>query len=130
MGGMPRLVWLLDDTGLPQVFAPIEELFPVDDRALEIACGRGETAVWLAKRGMDVHGVDVSPVAIDLAGELALRSGVADRCKFEVWDLDDWAATGAADDPGGLSHVSRATTRPGDDRTTARQGSARGRQPE
>ena len=21
--------------------------------------------------------------------ELALRSGVADRCKFEVWDLDD-----------------------------------------
>ena len=73
----------------PYVFVPIERLFPAEGRALEIACGRGETAVWLATRGMDLHGVDVSPVAIDLASELALRSGVADRCKFEVWDLDD-----------------------------------------
>ncbi len=38
---------------------------------------------------MEVLGVDVSPVALDLASELALRSGVADRCQFEVWDLDD-----------------------------------------
>ena len=70
-------------------FAPIEHLFPVQGRALEIACGRGETAVWLAYRGLDVHAVDISPVAIDLAGELALRSGVSDHLWFEVWDLDD-----------------------------------------
>ena len=76
------------DPGPPRVFAPIEDLFPVDGRALEIACGRGEVSVWLASRGMDVFAVDVSPVGIDLARELALRSETADRCRFEVWDLD------------------------------------------
>ena len=77
------------EPALPQVFASIEHLFPVEGSALEIACGRGELSVWLALRGMEVLGVDVSPVAIEFAEELALRSGVADRCKFEVWDLDD-----------------------------------------
>ena len=38
---------------------------------------------------MEVWGVDVSPVAIDLAHRLAELSGVADRCRFEVVDLDD-----------------------------------------
>jgi len=38
---------------------------------------------------MSVLGVDVSPVARDLARQLASRSGVADRCRFEVWDLDE-----------------------------------------
>ena len=70
-------------------FASIEHLFPVGGRALEVACGRGKTAVWLAARGMYVLGVDVSPVALDLAGQLAVRNGVADRCRFEVWDLDE-----------------------------------------
>ena len=73
---------------LPEVFASIEHLFPVEGSALEIASGCGELSVWLALRGMDVHGVDVSPVAIEFAQGLALRSGVADRCRFQVWDLD------------------------------------------
>jgi SAM-dependent methyltransferase len=37
---------------------------------------------------MEIHGVDVSPVAIDLARRLAVDSGVADRCRFDVVDLD------------------------------------------
>lgn len=45
--------------------------------------------MWLARRGMDVWAVDVSPVAIDLARELTSLSGVADRCRFDVVDLDD-----------------------------------------
>jgi len=76
------------DPGPPSVFASIEDLFPVEGSALEIACGRGELSIWLALRGMDVQGVDVSPVAIEFARELAQRSGVADQCQFEVWDLD------------------------------------------
>jgi SAM-dependent methyltransferase len=74
---------------LPEAFATVEHLFPVEGQALEIASGRGEMSVWVALRGMNVLGVDVSPVAVDLAHELALRSGVADRCRFVVWDLDD-----------------------------------------
>ena len=74
---------------LPEAFALAEHMFPLKGRALEIACGRGELSVWLADRGMNVLGVDVSPVALDLARQLASRSGVADRCRFEVWDLDE-----------------------------------------
>lgn len=75
--------------GLPEVFAPFEDLFPTRGAALEVACGRGTMAVWLAERGMDVFAVDGSPIAIDLARRLAVDSGVADRCQFDVVDLDD-----------------------------------------
>jgi SAM-dependent methyltransferase len=62
---------------------------PTTGYALELACGRGRGAVWLAKRGMDYWGVDVSPVAVELARELSRRSGVGDRCRFDVFDLDN-----------------------------------------
>jgi 2-polyprenyl-3-methyl-5-hydroxy-6-metoxy-1,4-benzoquinol methylase len=77
------------DPGPPSVFASIEDLFPVEGSALEIASGRGELSIWLALRGMEVQGVDISPVAIEFARELAQRSGVADQCRFDVWDLDE-----------------------------------------
>ncbi len=35
------------------------------------------------------HAVDVSPIAIDLARELAVAQGLDDRCRFDVIDLDD-----------------------------------------
>jgi SAM-dependent methyltransferase len=72
----------------PPLFAPFEDLFPTRGLALELACGRGQCAVWLARRGMEVYGIDVSPVAIELARDLAARSGVADRCRFDAVDLD------------------------------------------
>ena len=55
---------------------------------VDLACGRGTAAVWLARRGLSVHGVDVSPVAVRLARDLAERCGVGDRCRFDVLDLD------------------------------------------
>ena len=64
-------------------------MFPTSGQALEIACGRGQAAVWLALRGMNVQALDVSPVAIDLARRLADDHGVAQRVRFEVWDLDE-----------------------------------------
>ncbi|MEZ0365048.1 cyclopropane-fatty-acyl-phospholipid synthase family protein [Mycobacterium sp. pUA109] len=74
--------------GPPPVFLPHQHLFPTAGHALELACGQGLAAVWLARRGLDVVGVDVSPVAIDQARKLARRSGVGDRCRLEVVDLD------------------------------------------
>jgi SAM-dependent methyltransferase len=64
------------------------DVFPTAGSALELACGQGDGAVWLAGRGMEVWGVDVSPVAIGQAQELARRSGVSARCRFDVVDLD------------------------------------------
>lgn len=45
-------------------------------RALDLACGEGRNAVWLAERGWRVTGVDFSDVAIAKAVELAASRGV------------------------------------------------------
>lgn len=71
------------------MFEPYEDLFPTAGRALELACGRGRGAVWLAGRGLDYRGFDISPAAVALARELAERCGVGARCRFDVVDLDD-----------------------------------------
>lgn len=47
---------------------------------------------------MTYLGVDVSPVAIELACDLTLRSGYADRCQFDVFDLDLGLPPGGAVD--------------------------------
>lgn len=73
---------------LPQVFSGHADLFPVAGSALEVACGTGRAAVWLARRGLQVWGLDVSAVAITRARESAVRHGVAERCRFDVADLD------------------------------------------
>lgn len=75
--------------GLPTVFLAHRDEFPVTGYALDVACGQGTGAVWLAQRGLRVCGFDVSPVAVEQARERAARSGVGDRCRFEVVDLDD-----------------------------------------
>ncbi|WP_167106308.1 methyltransferase domain-containing protein [Mycobacterium sp. DL592] len=74
--------------GPPGLFAAYESAFPVAGHALDLACGQGEVSVWLAVRGLHVLGVDVSPVAIAAARELAVRNAVDGRCRFEVLDLD------------------------------------------
>jgi len=78
----------------PRILAPHADTFPTRGRALDIACGQGLGAVWLARRGLDVLGLDISPVAISHARDLAERSGVGDRCRFEVADLDDGLPAG------------------------------------
>lgn len=72
----------------PAAFALVAHLFPSVGTALDVACGRGGATVWLAERGMEVLGLDVSPIAVDRARELARIEGVADRCRIEVHDLD------------------------------------------
>ena len=54
--------------------AEVEGLPP--GRALDLACGEGQNAVWLATRGWTVTGVDYSEVAIAKARERAERDGV------------------------------------------------------
>ncbi|CAA0119710.1 Tellurite methyltransferase [Mycolicibacterium vanbaalenii] len=88
----------VDDVALPAVFQPFAQEFPTAGRALDLACGGGGAAVWLAQRGMDVWAVDVSPVAIAQARELAEQCGVAAHCHFEVCDLDHGLPSGLSAD--------------------------------
>jgi 2-polyprenyl-3-methyl-5-hydroxy-6-metoxy-1,4-benzoquinol methylase len=46
-------------------------------RALDLACGEGRNAVWLAEQGWQVTGVDFSCVALEKARRLAEKRGVA-----------------------------------------------------
>jgi SAM-dependent methyltransferase len=46
-------------------------------RALDLACGEGRNAFWLAERGWHVTGVDFSQVAIEKARSHASDNGVA-----------------------------------------------------
>ena len=85
-GKGPALVGAVEPPG---AFAAYAERFPTAGRALDLACGPGPGTVWLARRGLNVWGLDVSPVAIAQARDLAERSGVADRCQFDVVDLDE-----------------------------------------
>lgn len=82
--GLPAI----DAVGPAAVFLPYLDVFPTAGNALDVACGQGTGAVWLANRGLSVWGVDVSEVAVEQARDLAFRHGVADRCRFDVVDLD------------------------------------------
>lgn len=64
-------------------------------KTIDLGCGAGHYAIYLASKGFDVTGVDISPSAIGLARENAKKRGVV--CNFLVADvlegLSDLAAT-------------------------------------
>ena len=57
-------------------------------RALDLACGEGRNAVWLAEQGWRVTGVDFSDVALAKAAELAASRGV--EVEWVVADVLDY----------------------------------------
>jgi SAM-dependent methyltransferase len=84
----------IDEVAPPSVLADYAEVFPTIGHALDLACGQGLGSVWLARRGLRVLGLDISPVAISRARDLARRAGVDARCRFDVVDLDDGLPAG------------------------------------
>jgi len=61
-------------------------------RALELGCGTGTNAVWLAEQGFDVTAVDVAPRAIEMAqARAAMMAGVTPPrfVPADVTKLDD-----------------------------------------
>ena len=71
---------LIEDDGGPE---------SLGGRALDIACGLGHNAIWLAGQGWRTTAVDISAVGL----RRARRAAAAGRVRVE-WieaDLDDWA---------------------------------------
>ena len=60
--------------------------------ALDLGCGQGRNALWLAERGFVVTGLDLSPVAIDQARARASELGL--DATFESVDLLSWEPDG------------------------------------
>jgi SAM-dependent methyltransferase len=62
-----ELVWSAEPNRF--LVAEVEGLAP--GRALDLACGEGRNAIWLAEQGWTVTGVDFSAVGLDKARRLA-----------------------------------------------------------
>ncbi|MGF9663390.1 class I SAM-dependent methyltransferase [Arthrobacter crystallopoietes] len=58
--------------------------------AVDLGCGEGADAIWLAARGWQVTGVDVSEVALARAVRHAEAEGVVGRIEWQRLDLAEW----------------------------------------
>jgi len=74
--------------------AEVEDLPP--GRALDVACGAGRNAVWLASRGWTVTGVDFSDVALENARALAVSRRV--DVEWVRADVREWQPPAGAFD--------------------------------
>lgn len=69
----------------PEVIRAVERgWFSPPGKVLELGCGIGRDSAWLASRGFDVLGVDLSRVAVDKACQ---QFGDFDRLKFLAADV-------------------------------------------
>ncbi|HLY83053.1 MAG TPA: class I SAM-dependent methyltransferase [Acidimicrobiales bacterium] len=79
-----ELLWRAE----PNRFLVTEAAGLTPGRALDVACGEGRNAVWLAAQGWEVTGVDFSPVALAKAERLAAEQEVA--VEWVNADVLDW----------------------------------------
>src|SRR5262249_51359976 len=75
------------DTGQPssELRRVLPEISLRPCRALELGCGSGTNAVWLAQQGFDVTAIDLSPLAVERARRRAEAAGA--RVRFLVADV-------------------------------------------
>ncbi|MGA2803816.1 MAG: class I SAM-dependent methyltransferase [Acidimicrobiales bacterium] len=87
-----ELIWKAD----PNRFL-VEELDALaPGRALDLACGEGRNALWLAARGWRVTGVDFSPVGLSKARRLASDRGL--ELSWVEADVVEWQPQAASFD--------------------------------
>jgi SAM-dependent methyltransferase len=69
----------------PQLVNEVSGLAP--GTALDVGCGEGADAIWLAERGWRVTAVDISSVALERARAVKLSADVARRIEWLHRDL-------------------------------------------
>ena len=78
--------WNMEDPPR-QLVDPVESGQVQPCKAVDLGCGAGNYAIYLASQGFDVTGVDISPSAVALACENGKKKGV--ECNFLVADILD-----------------------------------------
>lgn len=74
----------------PQLVAEVSGLVP--GTALDVGCGEGADAVWLAERGWHVTAIDISGVALERAHKAAANAAVTERIDWRQGDIATWTA--------------------------------------
>ncbi len=69
------------------VRARLAESFKVGDRILELNCGTGEDALWLAQRGIEVVATDVSSQMLAIAERKVSERGLTGKVQTRRLDL-------------------------------------------
>ncbi len=64
-------------------------------RALDLGCGMGTNALWLAEQGWDVTAIDWAETAISAAKAAAVQRGLS--ASFQVADVTEWTPDSAFD---------------------------------
>jgi SAM-dependent methyltransferase len=77
---------------LAEVVSPLEP-----GHALDLGCGEGADACWLAERGWTVVAVDISDTALQRAAAAAQAKGLGNRIEFVQHDLSDGFPDGTFD---------------------------------
>lgn len=90
----------------PTLACALERLTP--GRSLDLGCGEGADVIWLAERGWDALGLDLSPTAVERARAAAVARGLSREpgdaqqrlpsardertgtARFEQCDLTEW----------------------------------------
>ena len=81
-----------DIPGPQPAFVALEESGAIAGSVLDVGCGTGENALFLASRGHETMGIDVVPVAIERARAKARERGL--EARFEVADALHLGAPG------------------------------------
>ncbi|MBZ6227367.1 SAM-dependent methyltransferase [Streptomyces olivaceus] len=84
-------------SGRPNTFLVREASGLAPGAALDLGCGEGADAVWLASRGWRVTGVDISATALERAAAHAAEAGVGDRVAWERHELGQSFPEGSFD---------------------------------
>ena len=93
--GGHRHVW----SGRPNPHLVSETSGLTPGRAIDVGCGEGADAIWLAQQGWEVTGTDISPVGLERAADNARAAGaeIAERITWRQVDLfaEEWTPLGS-----------------------------------
>ena len=75
----------------PRILQAIDQLsIPPGSPILDLGCGTGDIAIWLALQGYEAYGIDIAPSAIAWANEKAQAQG--SQVQFTIGSVLDLAA--------------------------------------
>jgi 2-polyprenyl-3-methyl-5-hydroxy-6-metoxy-1,4-benzoquinol methylase len=86
-----------------------QQLLPRVGTALDVACGRGRNAIWLARRGLATLAIDRDTTALDAVGAEADRSGLPLTTAAIDLETDDARLPAMAYQSGVSSRARRAS---------------------